>query len=77
MRLAGRLGCLRCYGVPQSRYFETLATTGFLSPQIDPDAEGPTLPGSTREEYRPFSRRVPEFKFWYSATIFTLLCARA
>mmetsp|Transcript_54733 Transcript_54733/g.108624 ORF Transcript_54733/g.108624 Transcript_54733/m.108624 type:complete len:181 (+) Transcript_54733:114-656(+) len=37
---------------------------GFLSPQIDPDQEGPGLPMSDSEEFRPFSRRLPEFKFW-------------
>ena len=41
---------------------------GFLSPQVDPDSEGPVLPTSNDEEFRPFSRRVPEFKFWYSST---------
>jgi len=41
---------------------------GFLSPQVDPeilDAEGPTLPSSANDEFRPFVRRLPEFKFWY------------
>ena len=54
---------------------------GFLSPQvracciaqfkakrheqIDPENEGPVLPSGGSEEFRPFSRRVPEFKFWY------------
>lgn len=37
---------------------------GFLSPQIDPDMDGPGLPMSDAEEFRPFSRRLPEFKFW-------------
>ncbi|KAK7331020.1 hypothetical protein VNO77_25229 [Canavalia gladiata] len=44
---------------------------GFLSPQVDPeilDSEGPTLPTSTSDEFRPFVRRLPEFKFWYSIT---------
>lgn len=42
---------------------------GFLSPQVDPDSEGPVLPTrNDDEEFRPFSRRVPEFKFWYSST---------
>ena len=26
------------------------------------------LPTSQNEEFRPFIRRLPEFKFWYSAT---------
>lgn len=42
---------------------------GFVSPQVDPDSEGPLLPTrNDDEEFRPFSRRVPEFKFWYSST---------
>ncbi|WJX89599.1 Protein rer1a [Trifolium repens] len=45
---------------------------GFLSPQVDPeilDAEhGPSLPTSGSDEFRPFVRRLPEFKFWYSIT---------
>ncbi|RDX87642.1 Protein RER1A, partial [Mucuna pruriens] len=39
---------------------------GFLSPQVDPeilDAEGPTLPSSASDEFRPFVRRLPEFKY--------------
>lgn len=39
---------------------------GFLSPQVDPENEGPVLPSKRAGgEFRPFSRRVPEFKFWY------------
>ena len=31
--------------------------------------DGPDmLPTSQNEEFRPFIRRLPEFKFWYSAT---------
>jgi len=41
---------------------------GFLSPQSDPESEGPTLPTSRDDEFRPFIRRLPEFKFWYSLT---------
>merc|ERR1712087_83670 len=41
---------------------------GFLSPQADPEIEGPTLPTSKDDEFRPFIRRLPEFKFWYSLT---------
>jgi len=48
----------------------------FLTPKIDPamaeldaDEDGPDmLPTSQNEEFRPFIRRLPEFKFWYSAT---------
>ena len=41
---------------------------GFLSPQSDPETDGPTLPTSKDDEFRPFIRRLPEFKFWYSLT---------
>jgi len=44
----------------------------FLTPKIDPalesDDDGPSLPTRNSEEFRPFMRRLPEFKFWYSAT---------
>ncbi|MCJ1441464.1 MAG: hypothetical protein MMC23_001953 [Stictis urceolatum] len=48
----------------------------FLQPKFDPsltqdegleDGEG-TLPSKADEEFRPFIRRLPEFKFWHSAT---------
>lgn len=29
------------------------------------DDEGPVLPRSNNEEFRPFMRRLPEFKFWF------------
>ncbi|KAJ9670642.1 hypothetical protein PVL29_026906 [Vitis rotundifolia] len=45
---------------------------GFLSPQVDPEiqelVDGPTLPTRGSDEFRPFVRRLPEFKFWYSIT---------
>jgi hypothetical protein len=37
---------------------------GFLSPQIDPETEGPELPTKSDQEFKPFVRRLPEFKFW-------------
>ncbi|XP_021714367.1 protein RER1A-like isoform X1 [Chenopodium quinoa] len=44
----------------------------FLSPQVDPEiqelTDGPTLPTRGSDEFRPFVRRLPEFKFWYSLT---------
>ncbi|ORY05349.1 retrieval of early ER protein Rer1 [Basidiobolus meristosporus CBS 931.73] len=60
----------------------------FLTPKFDPaleeelemeneSEEGPSLPTKSDEEFRPFVRRLPEFKFWYSATkatIFSLFC---
>ncbi|XP_068772080.1 protein RER1 [Struthio camelus] len=45
----------------------------FLSPKVDPSLmedsdDGPSLPTKQNEEFRPFIRRLPEFKFWHSAT---------
>lgn len=44
---------------------------GFLSPMVDPEldpsaaaAEGPALPMRGSDEFKPFIRRLPEFKFW-------------
>lgn len=38
---------------------------GFITPQFDPEQEaGPELPTKADEEFRPFVRRLPEFKFW-------------
>lgn len=34
----------------------------FLSPQSNPETEGPTLPSDAKDEYKPFVRRLPEFK---------------
>ncbi|PNH04244.1 Protein RER1C [Tetrabaena socialis] len=40
---------------------------GFITPQFDPELEGPELPTKADAEFRPFVRRLPEFKFWYSS----------
>ncbi|OWA52969.1 Protein RER1 [Hypsibius exemplaris] len=59
----------------------------FLTPKIDPvgnlgedvmscifaDDGGMDLPTKASEEFRPFIRRLPEFKFWVSATKATLV----
>lgn len=40
---------------------------GFLSPLVDPELEpsdGPLLPTKGSDEFKPFLRRLPEFKFW-------------
>jgi hypothetical protein len=39
---------------------------GFITPQVDPEAEqdGPALPTKSDQEFKPFVRRLPEFKFW-------------
>ncbi|CAJ1342261.1 unnamed protein product [Effrenium voratum] len=39
----------------------------FLSPAVDPETEDAALPTSSTE-YRPFTRKLPEFKFWWSGT---------
>ncbi|KAG0746436.1 hypothetical protein G6F57_001745 [Rhizopus arrhizus] len=59
----------------------------FLTPKFDPSIEldeqanemeeGPSLPVKNDEEFKPFIRRLPEFKFWYSvtkATTISLFC---
>eukprot|EP00923_Selenidium_pygospionis_P026712 GHVN01047876.1.p1 GENE.GHVN01047876.1~~GHVN01047876.1.p1 ORF type:complete len:238 (+),score=41.88 GHVN01047876.1:332-1045(+) len=47
---------------------------GFLTPQIDPETEAYVLPVRDSEEYRPFQRRLPEFKFWLSLTKALTVC---
>lgn len=40
---------------------------GFFSPKVDPELEaldGASLPTKGADEFRPFVRRLPEFKFW-------------
>lgn len=40
---------------------------GFITPQVDPELqhdEGPALPTKSDQEFKPFIRRLPEFKFW-------------
>eukprot|EP01089_Gocevia_fonbrunei_P011030 TRINITY_DN2408_c0_g1_i1.p1 TRINITY_DN2408_c0_g1~~TRINITY_DN2408_c0_g1_i1.p1 ORF type:complete len:200 (+),score=17.78 TRINITY_DN2408_c0_g1_i1:87-686(+) len=41
---------------------------GFLSPKIDPEVEPNILPTKRDDEFRPFVRRLPEFKFWHATT---------
>ncbi len=55
----------------------------FLQPRFDPSLEqdlldqnieeGSSLPTENDEEFRPFIRRLPEFKFWFNATRATLI----
>jgi len=56
----------------------------FLTPKIDPamaeyeaaadaEEEDMALPTKQNDEFRPFIRRLPEFKFWYSATKATVI----
>ncbi len=35
-----------------------------MEKQEEGDSEGPGLPTKQDEEYKPFIRRLPEFKFW-------------
>lgn len=39
---------------------------GFITPQVDPELEpdAPSLPTKSDQEFKPFVRRLPEFKFW-------------
>jgi hypothetical protein len=46
----------------------------FLSPLDDPVDDGPTLPTKEKEDYRPFTRRLPEFKFWLACARGTATC---
>ncbi|ESR38886.1 protein RER1 [Citrus sinensis] len=44
---------------------------GFLSPSVDPELEAlntASLPTKGSDEFKPFVRRLPEFKFWYALT---------
>ncbi|GLT42805.1 hypothetical protein SLA2020_167870 [Shorea laevis] len=71
--------CLRVYSV-QGFYIVSYGLgiyllnllIGFLSPLVDPEVEatddGPLLPTKDSDEFKPFIRRLPEFKFWYSIT---------
>lgn len=55
----------------------------FLSPKMDPEFQatqedldpdsGPALPTRVNDEFRPFIRRLPEFKFWFLGTRATLI----
>lgn len=41
------------------------------------DDQGPELPTRSNEEFRPFIRRLPEFKFWYAiskSTVIGIIC---
>ena len=48
----------------------------FLSPLEDPAESGPSLPTTESEgkEFRPFARRLPEFKFWLTCARGTATC---
>ncbi|CAM6094664.1 unnamed protein product [Calypogeia fissa] len=73
--VAAVLYCLRVYYV-KGFYIVTYGLgiyilnllIGFLSPQVDPESDGPALPTRGSDEFKPFIRRLPEFKFWYALT---------
>lgn len=53
----------------------------FLTPvvieDLDDDEDEPHLPTKNDEEFRPFMRRLPEFKFWYTtykSIVISILC---
>jgi len=39
----------------------------FLSPAVDPETEENALPTKESTEFRPFTRKLPEFKFWWGS----------
>lgn len=50
---------------------------GFLSPKVDPELEaldGAELPTKESDEFRPFIRRLPEFKFWLEFHMAIITC---
>lgn len=51
------------------------SATGGAPPEAD--TAGGALPTSNDDEFRPFVRRLPEFKFWYSCTIATVVAFNA
>ncbi|KAL0386951.1 UNVERIFIED_CONTAM: protein RER1B [Sesamum radiatum] len=38
-----------------------------FDPELEP-TDGPSLPTKGSDEFKPFIRRLPEFKFWYAIT---------
>jgi hypothetical protein len=42
---------------------------GFLSPIDSGEGDGPILPTGDKDEYKPFVRKLPEFKFWYECSV--------
>jgi Rer1 family len=50
-----------------SLHATTLHTALYPHVQVDPDNDGPGLPTADTDEFRPFTRRLPEFQFWHSS----------
>nr|CAD7455384.1 unnamed protein product [Timema tahoe] len=64
----------RCYAIPQV----SVGVCGALGIRVPSQSiftadDGPELPTRANEEFRPFIRRLPEFKFWYSVTKSTVI----
>lgn len=80
-------------GLLHAGHLPAQSVSGLLQPKFDPslksdlemeDAEEGQLPteepeaSSSSEEFKPFIRRLPEFKFWHSATratVISLVCS--
>merc|ERR1711991_99458 len=45
----------------------------FITPKANPDTDGPILPQGTEDEFRPFERKLPEFKFWWACVRATII----
>jgi len=43
-------------------------TPKFLPVPVEAQDDGPTLPTKSSEEFKPFVRKLPEFKFWWAST---------
>eukprot|EP01059_Diplonema_ambulator_P035707 TRINITY_DN8527_c0_g1_i1.p1 TRINITY_DN8527_c0_g1~~TRINITY_DN8527_c0_g1_i1.p1 ORF type:complete len:184 (+),score=48.52 TRINITY_DN8527_c0_g1_i1:85-636(+) len=77
--------CLRVYYI-QGFYVVTYALgiyllkllVLFVQPLVDPESEdddqGPGLPSLAGDEYKPFVRKMPEFKVWLSAVKAIVVC---
>eukprot|EP01028_Stygiella_incarcerata_P003058 TRINITY_DN157_c0_g1_i1.p1 TRINITY_DN157_c0_g1~~TRINITY_DN157_c0_g1_i1.p1 ORF type:complete len:222 (+),score=48.03 TRINITY_DN157_c0_g1_i1:147-812(+) len=46
----------------------------FISPLHDPEEENLELPSNSKDEFRPFVRRLPEFNFWYMTAKAVSIC---
>lgn len=54
-----------------------LFLTPVMADELDDDEDEPGLPTKSDEEFRPFMRRLPEFKFWYTtykSIVISVIC---
>lgn len=54
-------------------YIYLLSITPHFVKFVIADDQGPELPTRSNEEFRPFIRRLPEFKFWYAISKSTVI----